>query len=91
VSGASAALPIWARFVREATGGEIRGAFLPPQGVERIAIDPATGARALRGCPRRRDEYFLTGTAPEATCPGLGVARGETARARVRDARRAGG
>jgi len=79
LSGASAALPIWARFVREATGGEIRGAFLPPAGVERVSIDPATGARALRGCPRRRDEYFLEGTVPEETCPGAGLARGETA------------
>jgi len=79
LSGAAAALPIWARFVRDATGGEIRGVFLPPQGVERIAIDPETGARALRGCPRRREEWFLDGTAPEATCPGLGVARGQKA------------
>ncbi|HKJ25452.1 MAG TPA: PBP1A family penicillin-binding protein [Myxococcota bacterium] len=90
LSGSSAALPIWARFVLDATGGEIRGAFLPPQGVERIAIDPETGARALRGCPRRRDEYFLVGTAPEATCPGLGFARGETA-GRGRTGRAGGG
>jgi len=45
LSGASAALPIWARFVREATGGEIRGAFLPPPGVERVEVDPARGRR----------------------------------------------
>jgi len=77
LSGAKAALPIWAHFVREATGGEIRGSFLPPQGVERVAIDPATGARALKGCPRRRQEYFLAGTAPEDTCPSLGFARQE--------------
>ncbi len=64
------ALPIWLRFVREATGGRIRGAFLPPPGIERIEIDPLTGARALAACPRRRLEYFLAGTAPEATCPG---------------------
>jgi len=73
LSGSSAALPIWARFVREATGGEIRGHFLPPHGVERMAIDPATGARALRGCPRKRDEYFLAGTAPKKSCPSAGL------------------
>jgi penicillin-binding protein 1B len=76
LSGSAAALPIWARFVREATGGEIRGGFVPPPGVVRVAIDPASGARALRGCPERREEYFLEGTVPEETCPGGGFARG---------------
>jgi penicillin-binding protein 1B len=75
LSGSSAALPIFARVVHEATGGELRGAFLPPQGVERVAIDPATGARALAACPRRRQEYFLAGTVPEETCPSFGFAR----------------
>ena len=56
--------------VREATGGDIRGDFFPPQGVVRMEIDPDSGARALRRCPRRRTEYFLEGTEPEATCPG---------------------
>ena len=63
------ALPIWMHFVREATGGRIRGAFLPPPGIERVEIDPLTGARALRTCPRRRVEFFLAGSVPEATCP----------------------
>lgn len=75
LSGAAAALPIWARFVHEATGGTIRGSFFPPQGVQRVDIDPASGARALPGCPRRRDEYFLRGTVPEQTCPGNPLAR----------------
>lgn len=74
LSGATAALPIWARFVKEATGGGIRGAFFPPQGIVRMEIDPDSGARALRSCPRRRTEYFLAGTEPEATCPGNGLA-----------------
>jgi hypothetical protein len=43
--------------------------------VERVAIDPATGARALAACPRRRQEYFLAGTVPEETCPSFGFAR----------------
>jgi penicillin-binding protein 1B len=72
--GAAAALPIWAEFVKEATGGVIRGGFFPPQWIERAEIDPASGARALRSCPRRRVEYFLPGTVPEATCPGEGLA-----------------
>ncbi len=68
-SASQLALPIWLRFMRAATGGEIRGAFLPPPGVQRVEIDPLTGARALPGCPRRRSEYFLQGTTPEETCP----------------------
>jgi penicillin-binding protein 1B len=86
LSGAAAALPIWARFVREATGGSIRGQFLPPPGIERVEIDPETGARALRGCANHRTEYFLTGTAPEETCSG-GVARNEARRRGARDER----
>ncbi len=84
LSGASAALPIWAQFVREATGGNIRGAFFPPQGVVRMDIDPESGARALRACPRRRAEYFLSGTEPETTCPGFARRRGEPGASRGR-------
>jgi penicillin-binding protein 1B len=64
------ALPIWGRFLREATGGNVRGVFLRPPDVEEIEIDPTTGAVALAGCPSRRVEYFLAGTEPSATCPG---------------------
>jgi hypothetical protein len=34
-----------------------------------VEIEPATGARALPGCPTHQLEYFLAGTAPEQTCP----------------------
>ncbi|MCP3983203.1 MAG: PBP1A family penicillin-binding protein [bacterium] len=63
------AVPIWARFVREATGGTIRGRFVPPGDVTRIDVDPQSGARALNGCPQREPEYFLRGTEPSRTCP----------------------
>ncbi len=72
-----AALPIWSRFVREATGGRTRGAFLPPAEVVQVAIDPLTGARALAGCPRSGLEYFLRGTEPEEVCPEWLRADGE--------------
>jgi membrane carboxypeptidase/penicillin-binding protein len=64
------ALPLWIRFVREATGGRVRGAFLPPGDVEELNVDPRTGALALAGCPERRAEYFLLGTEPAQVCPG---------------------
>lgn len=63
------ALPIWRRFVQEATGGEIRGKFLPPPGIEQVEIDPMTGALALAGCAERRTEYFIRGTLPVEVCP----------------------
>ncbi|MDH3518825.1 MAG: PBP1A family penicillin-binding protein [Myxococcales bacterium] len=69
LSGSGGALPIWRRFVEGATGGVIRGAFLRPPDVQRVAIEPSTGALALAGCPERREEYFLRGTLPTHVCP----------------------
>ena len=63
------ALPIWMRFMKEVTGGAVRGAFVPPLGVELVEIDPLTGARAMPHCPRSQPEYFAVGTVPETTCP----------------------
>jgi penicillin-binding protein 1B len=63
------ALPIWTDFVSEVIGSRVRGAFPRPGGLERLEVDPLTGARALRGCPRRIEELFLSGTEPRQTCP----------------------
>jgi penicillin-binding protein 1B len=69
VPSSRGALPIWADFLAEISGGSVRGAFAKPSGVEEIEIDPTSGARAFAGCPERRTEFFLTGTEPEETCP----------------------
>ena len=84
------AVPIWLRFLKDATGGVVPGAFEPPSDVHRVEIDPVTGAVALAGCPRRASEYFLEGTEPRATCPEGGwlVAMGDAARRRRRRALR---
>jgi penicillin-binding protein 1B len=63
------ALPVWRRYVKEVTGGQIRGTFLRPPEIERVEIEPSTGARALHGCPERRPEFFLAGTVPDDVCP----------------------
>jgi penicillin-binding protein 1B len=68
------ALPVWRSFVHSLTGGRVRGAFVRPANVERVEIDPATGALALAGCPERRPEFFLEGTLPKQTCPAGKVA-----------------
>ncbi|MBS1106260.1 MAG: family penicillin-binding protein [Deltaproteobacteria bacterium] len=78
---ASLAVPIWLRFLRDATGGAVPGAFEVPSTVHRIEIDPSSGAVALAGCPRREQEYFIEGTEPRATCPEGGwFVRGEEQR-----------
>ena len=69
------ALPVWARFVKEVTGGRVRGSFAPPAEVVELDIHPETGALALAGCPERRTELFLRGTEPTRTCPEWGGAR----------------
>jgi penicillin-binding protein 1B len=69
LSGSSGALPIWRRFVEDVTGGVVRGAFPRPPEVERVAIEPSTGALARAGCRERRDEFFLRGTLPTHFCP----------------------
>lgn len=66
---ARVAVPIWKQFLEEATGGVVVGSFDAPAGVRRVEVDPASGALALAGCPRREAEYFLEGTEPRATCP----------------------
>ena len=66
------ALPIWADFLGEVSGTRVRGVFARPGSVERVDIDPATGARALAGCHDRQPEFFLEGTVPEETCPKRG-------------------
>ena len=69
VPSSRGALPIWAGFLAEISGDRVRGGFQKPGGVERVEIDPTTGARALSGCPEHRPEYFLEGTVPTETCP----------------------
>jgi penicillin-binding protein 1B len=77
VPSSRGALPIWADFLTEVSGGRVRGAFTKPASVERVEIDPTSGARAFAGCPERRAEFFLAGTAPKETCPpGAGSGSG---------------
>jgi len=70
VSSSRGPLPIWASFVKEAMGNRTRGLFIPPPNIERLEIDPESGALALPGCPRRQTEIFLAGTAPSEICDG---------------------
>ena len=69
LTGAEAALPIWADFMRGALDGLESPEFSPPPGVTVIEVDTATGLRATPGCPETLHESFRDGTEPRALCP----------------------
>jgi membrane carboxypeptidase/penicillin-binding protein len=60
-------LPIWVDLMRR-IGESGDEPFPRPPGLVRRQIDPETGRRATRGCPERRDEWFLRGTEPDEPC-----------------------
>ena len=70
LASSAIALPIWGSFLREATGGTVRGAFLRPPDVERDrdrSQQRSRGAGRLSGAPRG---VLPAGTEPTTTCPG---------------------
>jgi len=74
-TGAEAALPIFARFVRSALGPEGSAGFEPPAGLERADVHAASGLRAGPGCDGA-PELFARGTAPARRCRSDVWARG---------------
>jgi len=67
LTGARAALPIFARFLIGALGPEGGSSFTEPPGLDRVAIHEATGLRAGFLC-WGESEWFLAGTAPAEHC-----------------------
>jgi penicillin-binding protein 1B len=65
LSGAEAALPIWADFMRQALDAYPQPAFTVPSGIAFADIDVTNGFRANRFCPTVARETFLAGTEPE--------------------------
>src|SRR5262249_34593375 len=68
LSGARAALPIWAQFMARALAGHASLSFQVPEGISFVDIDPDTGKLALPTCPKIFREAFLAGTEPTQTC-----------------------
>jgi penicillin-binding protein 1B len=64
LSGAEAALPIWADFMKQALTTYPAAAFVVPPGVATVSIDPTNGKRAGAYCPLVTSEVFLIGTEP---------------------------
>jgi penicillin-binding protein 1B len=62
--GARAALPIFARFLAVARGGDEARGFSVPRDVNVVDVVPESGLRAGWGCAGE-PEYFLDGTVPQ--------------------------
>ena len=65
LSGAEAALPIWADFMRQALDAYPQPAFTVPSGIAFADVDLTNGKLANRFCPTVARETFLAGTEPE--------------------------
>jgi penicillin-binding protein 1B len=68
LSGAQAALPIWADYMNRALAGTPSVPFEAPEGITFVEIDPDTGRLASPGCPRVLREAFAKGTEPLQPC-----------------------
>ena len=68
LSGAAAAMPIWASAMRSCESPYGDGVFERPSGVVTATIDPETGLLATPDCPTSREESFLEGTEPTKEC-----------------------
>lgn len=71
LSGAQAALPIWARFMEAAHRGKPMRDFEAPPGVLEVWIDADTGFRAGAECEHVMREAFLPKTEPKRICSVL--------------------
>ena len=65
LSGAQAALPIWADFMKQALGAYPAPNFAVPGGISFADIDATNGKLARSSCPLVIRETFLAGTEPE--------------------------
>lgn len=68
LSGSTAALPIWTRFMMAALAGRPNMPFEVPGGISFVDIDRDTGKLAQPACPRIFREAFLAGTEPAEAC-----------------------
>jgi len=67
MSGARAALPIWAKFMKE-VASPVNEDFPVPKGILLVKIDSKTGLLASPRCGESRFEPFIEGTEPNQLC-----------------------
>jgi penicillin-binding protein 1B len=78
LTGAQAALPIWATVMQAAVRRSPPSAFRPPAGVVFANVDRETGQLASFWCPADGpviQEAFVSGTEPRAACAGSPLRR----------------
>ena len=75
-AGATAALPAWVDFMKEAHKKRPVTDFPMPSGITRIRIDPETGKLAREDQEGAIDELFLSGTEPTETAEDGGADAG---------------
>src|SRR4029079_9715904 len=68
MTGAQAALPIWARFMKKISTRLPAAKFEAPEGLVTREIDPSTGKLATPSCPNVITEVFIQGTEPLEYC-----------------------
>lgn len=68
LSGARAALPIWARFMYSTRPSDGWSAFETPDGIVTALVDPLTGELATTECPEVLNEVFVRGRVPRTVC-----------------------
>ena len=75
LSGAAAAVPIFADFARRVPAHYFEEPFPVSPGVVTIVIDPASGKFRTDACPESFPEIFVAGTEPTEPCPLHGGAK----------------
>ncbi|MDD3895034.1 MAG: penicillin-binding protein, partial [Syntrophomonadaceae bacterium] len=68
LTGSSAAGPIWAEFMRQATAGLPEKDFVKPLNVEIINVCLDSGMIAAEGCTRTSPMAFVKGSEPDDIC-----------------------
>jgi 1A family penicillin-binding protein len=62
------AVPMWARFMKQATAGDKPDTFKAPEGLVAVAICRLSGSLPNGACDRVVTEYFARGTVPTGLC-----------------------
>jgi penicillin-binding protein 2D len=71
-TGGAICAPLWARFMQGALKDRPVMEFTKPPEVVSVWIDVQTNALANTGCPKKQEEFYLTGTEPTVRCPQHG-------------------
>jgi len=68
LTGASAAVPLWAQ-VMKAVAHRLSGSwYQKPEGIEEVVICTESGSRSCQNCSNQQREFFLSGTTPPHYC-----------------------